>query len=346
MLLQIDELHTLGNKIFENLGIDSRTRNSIVHALVLAELEGIPSHGFSRIPYYAAQVLSGKIRKNAQCTINSPSHSVVIVNANHGFAFPALEKGLFGALMQAARMGVSLFTVQHSHHCGVLGLYAERAAEDGMIALLFSNTPAAVAPWSSREALFGTNPLAFGCPRRNADPLVIDMSLSMAARGRILLAKQKGEKIPAGWARDKNGQPTSDPAEALQGTLLPFGGYKGSALGLIVEILTAALSASSYSFQASSFFTAQGPAPDVSQTGIIINPKMINPCFSEHLEELVAKILLQKTIRLPGARRIHLKNENIRKGVILNDNLYDKLMLLSKTHNLQEQEDLSEKLCS
>ena len=211
-----------------------------------------------------------------------------------------------------------------SHHCGVAGHFVEQMAEQGLLALAFSNTPAAMAPWNGHTATFGTNPLAFGCPRKPC-PLVVDMALSKVARGKIMNAKQRGEAIPEGWALDAQGNPTADPAKALEGTMVPFGDAKGAALALMIEILSATLTGANHGYEASSFFTAQGSAPGIGQSFLLVRPETLNPGFGEKLEALCAHILRQEGTRLPGERRMRLRAANRRQGVELPDALYEEL---------------------
>ena len=238
MILTSEQLQDLGMAVFREAGVPEEAAASVVEALVRAELDGLPSHGFSRIPFYVDQALSGKVKARAIPLVRQPAPAAVLVDAGNGFAFPAILAGLEKAIPLARGNGVSVLGVTRSHHCGVVGLYAERIAEAGLISLIFSNTPAAMAPWNGSKASFGTNPLAFGCPREGKHPLVIDMSLSKVARGKIMGAKQRGEAIPEGWALDAAGRATTDPVAALGGTMIPVGDAKGAALALMVEILS------------------------------------------------------------------------------------------------------------
>ena len=186
-----------------------------------------------------------------------------MVDAKYGFAYPALDMAL-AALPQAARKnGVAAAGIHHSHHCGVAGHPVEHLAQEGLVALLFANTPGAIAPWGGAKAVFGTNPIAFACPLPGRAPIVVDLSLSKVARGNILAAKQKGEPIPEGWALDADGKPTTDPTAALAGTMLPLGDAKGTALALMVELLAAGLTGANFAAEASSFLNAKArrPAP-------------------------------------------------------------------------------------
>src|SRR5690606_21339602 len=176
----------------------------------------------------------------------------------------------------------------------------------GLVALAFGSSPAASAPWGGRKALFGTNPIAFACPRRGADgapgdALVIDFSLSKVARGKIMVASQRGEAIPEGWAIDAEGRATTDPKAALGGAMLPMGDAKGAALALVVEILATCFTGANFGFEASSFFSADGPPPRVGQLFLVIAPDAFGASgFVERVEALCAAITAQPGARLPG----------------------------------------------
>lgn len=335
MKLTSDDMLNLGLQVFLSVGVSEEKAKCITKALLKAELDGMPSHGFSRIPFYVAQAKSGKLNANANPKITTPSPATILVDACSGFAFPAIDEGLKEAIPLARKYGIALLGVKHSHHCGMLGHYVEDVARQGLVCIGFSNTPSAMAPWGGRIASFGTNPLAFGCPREKEgtvlDPIVVDMSLSKVARGKIMAAKQRGENlIPEGWALDKNGQPTTNPEEALKGTMVPMGDAKGATLALMVEILSASLTGSNHAFEASSFFEAEGPAPNIGQSFILIDPKNMNPNFSSDLERLLTHILNQPNTRLPGARRFQLRLENKSKTIDIPDNLYNKILSIVK----------------
>lgn len=324
MLLTKDEAYALAYKKFSEILADEYTLQTVCHSLTLAELDNIPSHGFSRIPFYYAQAKSGKININASIDIKTDKNAVH-VSADNGFAFPAICRGLEKTEELLKQNTIVLLTVSHSHHCGVLGQYVEQMARKGFIGFAFSNTPKAMAPFGGTVALFGTNPLAFACPYAE-DPLVIDMSLSKAARGKILRAKQNKESIPDDWAIDKDGNATTDPEKAIEGSLLPIAGAKGTGLALLVEIMSASLTASFFSYQASSFFEAEGPYPNIGQSFIFINPLSVNPHFQTSVQTLCGEILKQKNTRIPGMKRFQSRAEKSKNGITVPDELYQKLL--------------------
>ncbi len=294
-------------------------------ALVLADARGIPSHGLSRLPFYADQALSGKVDGKVVPQLTQRAKSVINVDAAHGFAFPAIRRGIDAAVNRVQSTGLCGVGIQRSHHAGVLGQHVERAADAGFLALGFSNSPSAMAPWGGSAGSFGTNPIAFACPRDNEPPLVIDLSLSAVARGKVVQANAKGKPIPLGWARDAQGEATTDPASALQGTMEPLGGAKGAALAFMVEILAAALTGSNLAFQANSFFDAEGNPPGIGQFFILIDPARFSTSFSDNLETLIEHVLAQPGTRLPGASRWQKLHQAQTEGIEIPDSLHQDL---------------------
>ncbi len=325
MLLSEKELKDLAFSVFTRSNTSENIANIVADSLVLAELDGIHSHGFARIPFYADQAICGKVNGHIAPTITEVSPSGVYADAHNGFAFPAIELGLEKAITLAQTMGIAMLGVGHSHHCGVAGQYVEKIARENLIGIMCSNTPSAMAPWGGSKATFGTNPLAFSCPRKDDHPLVIDMSLSKVARGKIQTANQQGKTIPDDWAIDAEGKATTDPAKALAGSMLPIGGAKGASLALMIELLSVAVTGSSYGYQASSFFDNEGGSPNIGQFFIIINPFVMNNNFLDKAEELFSFMLAQEGVRLPGARRFDLREKMRTEGVELPDKLYANL---------------------
>ena len=298
-------LRALVARALENSGASSANAASVAAALVAAEIDGQKGHGLARVASYAAQARSGKVDGRAAPRVTQPKPAALIVDAAQGFAFPAIDLAIERLTALAPQTGIACAAIHHSHHFGVAGRHAERLAERGLLALIVGNSPKAIAPWGGKRAVFGTNPIAFAAPRAKAPPLVIDLSLSKVARGRIMAAAQKGEKIPQGWALDKDGNPTTDARAALDGVMLPLGDAKGAALALMVEILAAALTASHLGFEASSFFTAEGLPPRVGQFMLAIDPGALSGgVFAERLETLLAAMLAEPGVRLPGEKRL------------------------------------------
>ncbi|MDJ0881490.1 MAG: Ldh family oxidoreductase [Gammaproteobacteria bacterium] len=299
---------------------------SVAKAVVAAEIDGQKGHGLSRVPFYAAQSATGKVNGQIKPLIADNKNGAFRIDAGNGFAFPACDLALSKLLESTGDYGVSAASITRSHHFGQAGYHAERLAQNGLVALVFSNSPQAIAPWGGHKGLFGTNPIAFAAPRKDQIPLLIDMSLSKVARGKVMLAQQQGKRIPEGWALDENGQPTTDPDAALKGTMLPLGDAKGAALVLMVEILAAGLSGAHFGYEASSFFTADGAPPSVGQMMIAFDPEFFSGgSFSNRLDSLISTILLQENVRLPGSKREVLRENANQQGLSIPARLMNEL---------------------
>lgn len=300
--ISLSDARELLTAAFANIGVPLAAASSVAAALVAAEAEGQVGHGFSRVADYAAQAQSGKINASVTPAVSKRGPASVFVDAECGFAFPALDAALEAGIPLAREMGIAVMAIGNSHHCGALSTTVERIADAGLIGIMVANTPKAIAPWGAKKPIFGTNPIAFATPRASGAPLVIDLSLSKVARGKVMAARKAGTSIPEGWALDADGQATTDPEAALTGTMVPIGEAKGTALALMVEIMATALTGSAPSAQAGSFFNADGPAPRVGQTLIAIDPGG-QADYREKVAALLDGITELEGTRLPGARR-------------------------------------------
>jgi (2R)-3-sulfolactate dehydrogenase (NADP+) len=300
---------------------DLDVARSVARALVAAEADGLKGHGLSRLPMYAAQAKGRKIDGMFKPMAAYPRPGIIAVDAGHGFAFPAIELAETELRAAAPRQGVVAAAIRKSSHCGAAGHPVERLANAGLVALMFVNTPGAMAPWGGRRSLFGTNPIAFACPLPGRAPLVIDLSLSKVARGNVMTAKQRGEPIPEGWALDKNGKPTTDPDAALGGTMLPMGDAKGLALALMVELLAAGLTGANFAAEASSYLDAAGPPSGTGQLILAFDPAAFSADAPTRFGLMAMAIEQQSGTRLPGMRRFKAREKAKAEGLTISDAL-------------------------
>ncbi len=326
-----DELHTIIRECFTRCNTSPANANSVASALVSAELAGQTGHGLRRVASYSAQAQSGKADGQAVPTANVVAAATLKIDAAHGFAYPALDL-VHQQLPEMARdCGIAIAGITRSHHCGVAGVVVEKFADAGLVAMLFANTPGAMAPWGGNKALFGTNPIAFAAPQSRGGPIVVDVSLSKVARGKIMAAKQKGDAIPEGWALGPDGEATTDANVALQGTMVPLGDAKGTALALMVELLAASLVGANTADKASSFFDAEGASPGVGQTIIAIDPtKLGGAGVLDHFADMAEAIGAQSGARVPGHRRQELRQQMQRDGIPVDDALLAEIESIGK----------------
>ncbi len=319
MQISITDAELFLSSIFQENGVDTAASLSVAHALVQAEAAGQAGHGLRRVPAYVKQVRSGKVDGRAIPCPSRPKPGILAIDAACGFAYPALDLAITKLPQMVREQGIALAAINRSHHAGVMALTVERFAEQGLVAMMFANAPAAIAPWGGKTPLYGTNPIAFAVPVADADPVVIDLALSKVARGKVMAANQKGISIPEDWAFDGDGNPTTNAAEALKGTMAPAGGPKGAALALMVEVLAAGLTGANFSYQASSLFDEHGPAPGLGQMIIAIDPDVACGGSAERMAALATEIAREEGVRLPGRRGRGLRQEALQHGLTIED---------------------------
>lgn len=329
--LDLAALAALCRGALERAGAGPGMAEATARALVAAEAEGLASHGASRVPQYCSQLRLGRADGKAVPVIANSRGGACLVDAACGLAYEACALAVREAIRRARDNGVAFAGVANSNHFGVAAVHLAPVAEAGLVGLAFGNSPAAMPAWGGKTPLFGTNPIAAVFPRRDAPALVVDLSLSEVARGKIMVAAQQGKPIPAGWALDRDGKPTTDPRAALEGSMLPAGGVKGAMLALIVESLACALTGAAFGFEADSFFVERGNRPRIGQAFLVIDPGALagRERYLERIETLVAAMLADPGVRLPGARRLELRGRAEREGVEIPDALLAKLKELA-----------------
>ena len=318
--LSLAELRTLVQHALQSAGANEAMAAAAARALVLAEAQGLGSHGLSRVAQYATHLRNGRVDKDAVPRVAASRGGAVQIDAGEGLAFAACELAVREAIARARQHGVAFAGVTNSHHCGVVVDHLRPVAEAGMVGLGFANSPAAMPAAGGRHPIFGTNPVAAVFPRRDADALMIDLSLSEVARGKVMIAAKQGQPLPLGWALDAEGRPTTDAKAALAGSMLPLGAAsspKGAMLALVVELLVTALIGAQFGFEASSFFVDEGNRPRIGQAFIVVDPGALagSAHYLARVEVLVAEMLKDDGVRLPGARREGLRRQAEAEGI-------------------------------
>ena len=320
MHLSLAEAETLVVAALRRNKVSDANARSVAVALVAAEAAGQSGHGLRRVPAYAGQAKVGKVDGFAQPQLSRPSPAVLRIDAGNGYAYPALDLAVAELPAVAREQGIALAAVSRSHHAGVMGLTVERFADQGLVALMVANAPASMAPWGGKTPVFGTNPIAFAAPLPGGEPVVIDLALSKVARGKVMAARQQGASIPADWAFDREGRPTTDAEEALAGTMVPAGDVKGAALAFMVEILAAGLTGANYAFEASSLFDDKGAPPALGHTIIAINPEATSAVdTAQRLALLAGEITRDPNVRLPGRRGQSARRLALSEGIDVED---------------------------
>jgi (2R)-3-sulfolactate dehydrogenase (NADP+) len=326
MKLPVGEIEALVAGALRHAGAGAEMSEATARALVLAEAQGLGTHGLSRVTQYATHLRNGRVDGAAQAMVVCERGAAFVIDACEGLAFPACELAVAKAVAAAEQFGVCFAGVVRSHHAGVLVDHMRPAAAAGMVGIALANSPAAMPAAGGKHAIFGTNPVAAIFPRRDADPLLIDLSLSEVARGKVATAAKEGKPIPVGWALDAEGRSTTDAKAALGGSMLPLGAAnspKGALLALIVELLVTAVIGANFAYEASSFFVDEGNRPGIGQAFIVIDPAALagRDSYLDRLEALIDEMLKDEGVRLPGARREALRRKAEEEGIEVADAL-------------------------
>lgn len=322
----------LAARILEQAGCAPNVASVTAEALIYADLHGIASHGVARLPMYAAHLRLGRVNARAQPRVLRDHPAAMLIDAGHGLAFPACRLGLELGLARVAQQGSVAIGVTHSHHFGAGAWHLEQVAAMGKIGLAFSNAPASMPMVNGRRPIFGTNPIAAVFPRKDQEPLMIDLSLAQAARGKVMVAAREGTPIPPGWATDREGNPTVDPNEALEGMTLPFGGAKGAVLALMLELLCGAMLGARLGVETDTFLRAEGNQAGLGHLFWLIDPAAFaGPAlYRERVETLITLLSQDPDVRLPGSRRREIAHRQDHDGIVLDDKLLAELEMLAE----------------
>ncbi|MCU1391809.1 MAG: sulfolactate dehydrogenase [Ilumatobacteraceae bacterium] len=321
-VLSLDEVERLSHAMLVRAGASELQAGPTARSIRAAEAEGIRTVGLSYLPTYCDHLACGKVVGDVVPVVSRPRAATVVVDARFGFAHPAFEAGAPEVIAAARECGVAVMAIEHSYSAGVLGWFVEHLADAGLVALMFANSSALMAPAGGSKPFFGTNPIAWAAPRADGAPVVADLSSSAVAWVKVNAAAQAGESIPLGWALDVEGRPTTDAQAALAGSMAPAAGHKGSALALLVDVMAGGVAGSNFSFEASGFGGNEGGPPDVGQVILAIDPTAtMGPTFADRIEVEMSALVAQPGVRLPGDRRLSWRADAERDGVQVPDDL-------------------------
>jgi delta1-piperideine-2-carboxylate reductase len=322
--LSVEQCHTLAFRALRANGCDEPNARAIADVMTAAERDQCHSHGLFRLPLYIGALKSGKVNGSARPTYEWLSPSVIQVQGDQGFVPLAQEVGRTPLVEAAHEHGIAALSIVRTHHFQALWYETSALAEMGLCAMAFTAFLPAVAPAGGAKPFFGTNPMAFAWPRKNRPPMVFDQASAAMARGEVMIAARDGHRLPEGAGIDAQGNPTTDPNEVLKGALLPFGGYKGAAIALMVELLAGVLIGEYTSPEAA----RAGDPPSGGELMIAIDPKRFGDPegYLDHGERLFEELLAQEGTRLPADRRYRNRAQTAQAGVNLPRSLFDTIL--------------------
>ncbi|SAL44174.1 malate/L-lactate dehydrogenase [Caballeronia arvi] len=331
MQLSLDEAYALSRDVLLSNGMNEQHAAAVARSVVAGQRDECHSHGMYRLLVCVKGMRSGKVSGDAVPEIHDIAPGIVRVDAKSGFSQVAFDVATPVLVRKARECGIAALSINNCYHFSALWQEVEALAEHGVAAIAMTPSHSYVAPAGGKKPLFGTNPFAFAWPRPGTPPFVFDFATSVAARGEIELAHRKGEKIPDGWALDRDGHPTNDPQEALQGAMLPFGLHKGSALSAMIELLAGPLLGDLMSFESQARDGGIGITPIHGELIIAFSPDRFagGDAQENHARaELLLQHIVGQGARLPSQRRFAARIKSFEEGVRLDESLYQEICAL------------------
>lgn len=328
MQIRYDDLHkAISAKLLEH-GCNTDNALALADFMAMADRDGSRSHGIFRMPAYVASLKSGKVNGKSSPIVSQVSPSLLRCDGDGGYAPLTLQRSLPELDKLAKTQGIAGLSITSQHHFSALWLETSYLAERGCVAFAFTSSSPFVAASGGRRAFFGTNPMSFAWPRSSGEPLVFDQASSSLARGDIMVASKEGRAVPLGVGLDSSGSETTDPGAILDGGVqLPFGGYKGSNLALMIELLAGALVGEGFSFEVPERDSGDGGPPVGGEFIIAISGDSLASDFMERGEVLFKEMLDENGVRLPGGRRYN--NRKSGNGMVdIDDGMWEKMCSL------------------
>jgi len=328
-----DALLTYASAILQHANVPPQDAQTVARNLVLAELRGVDSHGLIRLPVYTRRLHANVVNARPLINVTRPFAAAALVDGDNGLGAVVGLRAMEVAMELAIGAGIGIAGVCRSNHFGVGAFYVEKAVNAGFIACAISNAPPNMAPFGGRERFLGTNPFAIGIPAGSPPHLIFDASSSVAARGKIIAAAKANQPIPAGWALDPKGIPTTDPHEALLGAVLPFGGAKGSAISFLIDVLSGVLTSAAFGPRLNTLENLKA-LQDVGHVMIAIRRDLFISTeeFNGRIKELFAMLTASppvpgvERVLLPGEPELRAEAQNRELGISLSKEVVEELL--------------------
>ena len=340
--LSPSELKRLCSALLQKVKIPPKDADLIAESLVQANLRGVDSHGVARMAIYIERLNKKLVNPRPRIAILQETPAMALVDGDNGSGQVVAKMAMELAVGKAKESGVSLVGIRNSTHFGAAAFFSMMALDKDMIGIALANSYATVAPWGGRIPYFGTNPLSVAVPAGRELPVVLDMATSVAAWGKIILAAQKGEPIPMGWAIDSNGEITTDATKALHGALIPFGGAKGSGISLIIDVLVGLLTGANYGPYVGDLYKNLAHPQNVGQMMGAIDIGRFSDIneFKNRMDTMIREIKLLprakgvSEILLPGEPEIRNQQRREREGISLPPTTINDLQKLSSEYGV------------
>ena len=333
LIIPSTRLHHFVRKIFLRNGLSEKHADTAAYALVKASLRGVDSHGVARVPMYCKRLRLRVANPQPKINVSRVAPAVALIDGNNGLGLIVGKEAMAVAIDIAREFGIGLVGVKNSGHYGMAALYILQAIEADCVGLAFTNASPALPVWGGRDKFFGTNPFAAGAPTGSISAFVLDMACSIMARGRLKFAAQRGEPISEGLALDKNGCPTTDGQKAFEGVVLPFGGLKGAALAMLMDVLSGVLTGAAFGGEVRNPFTGLEGPQGTGHFFIALKADLFMPldAFKQRMQTLTKRVKTQplaegfEEIRIPGEPEQRREIERLKNGIPLTPDVIEAL---------------------
>lgn len=338
MNIQIDEERSIIIEILKRMDVSEEDAKIVADVTVDADLKGFSSHGIGRFPQYIKGLRAGTIKTDTEIVVEKETVSTALINGNHRFGHVVTSRGMELAIEKAKETGIGLVGIHNSNHFGATGYYTDMALMEDMVGIAIANTEPAVAPLGGKEPIIGTNPIAIGMPS-NKNYVSVDMATSASARGKLIEAMRKGEKIPENVALDADGNPTIDPEAALKGSILPFGAHKGYALAFMIELLAGPLVRAACGKEV----TGTAHPEEMCTKGDLIaaiDPSKFGDTetFKTEVDDFISEVKAPENVFIPGDMEVLNVKKHKEEGIELDDKLLSQLKEISDEVSLDLEE--------
>ena len=334
------ELGDYCKKVLVASGVAEDCAQAVTEVLIDADLTGVSTHGVSRMSIYMERMEKGMVSRENNIKIVKEGPTTAAIDAGNTLGAPSAKFAMETCIRKAKEYGCGFATVNHSNHFGATAFYTKMAAREGMIGFACTNLRGKIAPFGGAEPFMGTNPISIAVPSGDL-PVVLDMTPSVVALGKLILAQKLGKSIPLGWALDKDGNPTTDPAEGRKGSLIPIGGPKGSGLAIMVDVLSGILSGAGYGMHLHDLYEFDAPQGVGHFMGAIDISRFIDlDAFKAAMDQMTAEIKgLRKAegfneILMPGELELRRAKTNLEQGIEIPDQVYEELLTLGRPYGL------------
>ncbi len=331
MKFTAEQLTAYVKEIMLKMNLPQEDSQIVAESLVSANLRGVDSHGVTRIPIYVKRLKAGVVNPNPDIKVIEESGGTLLIDGDAGMGQVVGARAVERGINKAKENGSVYIGVKNSTHFGTGSYFANKGVKQDVITYAMSNAPSTMAPWGGKEPYFGTNPYAFGIPAGKNKPIILDMATSVVARGKIILSAQKGEEIPEGWAIDKEGRSTTNAQEALDGSVLPFGGPKGYAISMMIDVMSGVLTGAGFGPHINNIYGDFDKSQNVGHFFQMIDVSRFMPpeVFKERVDQMIEEIKESpkaegvEEILVPGEIEANIEKERRANGITLSKEVYE-----------------------